>query len=133
MTVVEAAVAGENGTAQFVADGSIGSGLESARAESLLPGSPDRTVTVPVLTLPTAGTAPTADGPFGGGGSSKSLGGPGNVCGTPAIVVPTGLTKDRLPTAIQLDGRAYSENRLIALAVAYQNATAWHLEHPDVS
>ena len=86
-----------------------------------------------VLTLPTAGTAPTADGPFGGGGSSKSLGGPGNVCGTPAIVVPTGLTKDRLPTAIQLDGRAYSENRLIALAVAYQNATAWHLEHPDVS
>ena len=54
VTVVEAAVAGENGTAQFVADGSIGSGLESARAESLLPGSPDRTVTVPVLTLPTA-------------------------------------------------------------------------------
>ena len=54
VTIVEAAVAGENGTAQFVADGSIGSGLESARAESLLPGSPDRTVTVPVITLPTA-------------------------------------------------------------------------------
>lgn len=54
VTVVEAAVAGENGTAQFVADGSIGSGLESARAESLLPGSPSRTMAVPVLTLPTA-------------------------------------------------------------------------------
>ena len=85
-----------------------------------------------VLTLPTADTAPTADGPFGGSASSISLGGPGNVCGTPAIVVPSGLTKERLPTAIQLDGRAYSENRLIALAVAFQNATAWHLEHPEI-
>lgn len=54
VTVVEAAVAGENGTAQFVADGSIGSGLASARAESLLPGSPDRSVTVPVMTLEAA-------------------------------------------------------------------------------
>jgi aspartyl-tRNA(Asn)/glutamyl-tRNA(Gln) amidotransferase subunit A len=85
-----------------------------------------------VLTVPTAGAAPTADGPFGGKFSNKSMGGPGNACGTPAIVVPTGLTKDHLPTALQLDGRAYSENRLLALAVAFQNATAWHDEHPDV-
>ena len=53
------------------------------------------------------------------------------LAGTPAIVIPTGLTKDKLPTAIQIDGRAYSENRLLALAVAYQNATAWHREHPE--
>ena len=86
-----------------------------------------------ILTVPTSEAAPTAEGPFGGNTSSKSMGGPGNVCGTPAIVLPTGRTKDGLPTAIQLDGRAYSENRLLALAIAFQNATAWHHEHPEVT
>jgi Asp-tRNA(Asn)/Glu-tRNA(Gln) amidotransferase A subunit family amidase len=86
-----------------------------------------------VLTVPTADSAPTADGPFGNRHSAKSLGGPGNACGTPAIVLPTGLTSDGLPTAMQLDGRAYSENRLIALALAFQNQTAWHTLHPEVS
>jgi aspartyl-tRNA(Asn)/glutamyl-tRNA(Gln) amidotransferase subunit A len=86
-----------------------------------------------VLTLPTADAAPTADGPFDSRHGHKSMGGPGNACGTPAIVVPTGLADNGLPTAIQLDGRAYSENRLLALAVAFQDATAWHKAHPDVS
>ncbi|MFO0910558.1 MAG: amidase [Isosphaeraceae bacterium] len=85
-----------------------------------------------VLTVPTPATAPTADGPFGGRYSNRSLGGPGNVCGTPAIVLPTGLADDGLPTAIQIDGRAYSENRLLAIARAYQAATAWHREHPRI-
>ena len=31
---------------------------------------------------------------------------------------------------IQLDGRTYSENRLLALALAFQNATGWHQQHP---
>ncbi|MEO6811934.1 MAG: amidase, partial [Isosphaeraceae bacterium] len=85
-----------------------------------------------VLTVPTAGAAPTASGPFALGYSSRSMGGPGNVCGTPALFLPTGLTDDGLPTSIQLDGRAYSENRLIALAVAFQTATAWHISHPEL-
>jgi aspartyl-tRNA(Asn)/glutamyl-tRNA(Gln) amidotransferase subunit A len=85
-----------------------------------------------VLTVPTAGAAPTAEGSFGGRHSARSLGGPGNACGTPAIVLPTGQTDDGMPTAMQLDARAYSENRLIALAMAFQNATAWHTAHPEV-
>lgn len=85
-----------------------------------------------VLTLPTSNTAPTADGPFDSKYEHKAMGGPGNACGTPAIVVPTGLTKDGLPTALQLDGRAYSENRLLALAIAYQTATSWHLGRPQL-
>lgn len=85
-----------------------------------------------ILTVPTSEGAPTADGPFGGHHDHKSMGGPGNACGTPALVLPSGLTKDGLPTAIQLDGRAYSENRLIALGNAYQTATAWHTAHPDL-
>jgi aspartyl-tRNA(Asn)/glutamyl-tRNA(Gln) amidotransferase subunit A len=85
-----------------------------------------------VLTVPTAESAPTADGPFHHAHDHKSMGGPGNACGTPALVLPTGSTKDGLPTALQLDGRAYSENRLLALALAFQAATAWHTAHPSV-
>jgi aspartyl-tRNA(Asn)/glutamyl-tRNA(Gln) amidotransferase subunit A len=85
-----------------------------------------------VLTVPTGDTAPTAEGTFGGRGHARSLGGPGNVCGTPAIVIPTGLSKDGLPTAIEFDGRAYSENRLLAVAIAFQTATAWHSTRPKL-
>ncbi|MDX2039526.1 MAG: amidase [Isosphaeraceae bacterium] len=83
-----------------------------------------------VLTVPTAGTAPSAEGSFGGRYSSKSLGGPGNLCGTPALVMPTGLDSAGLPTAIQLDGRAFSENVLLALGEAFQGATGHHLAFP---
>jgi aspartyl-tRNA(Asn)/glutamyl-tRNA(Gln) amidotransferase subunit A len=86
-----------------------------------------------ILTVPTGGTAPTAEGPFRGRFGAKSMGGAGNLCGTPAIVVPTGLDDHGLPTALQLDGRAYSENRLLALAVAFQEATHWHKGRPTMS
>jgi aspartyl-tRNA(Asn)/glutamyl-tRNA(Gln) amidotransferase subunit A len=87
-----------------------------------------------VLTVPTADAAPTADGPFDRdrNHSSKSMVAPGNICGTPALILPTGTTDDGLPTAMQLDGRAYSENRLIAVANAFQEATAWHTAHPGL-
>lgn len=85
-----------------------------------------------VLTVPTAGPAPSIDGDFNGRYSSRSLGGPGNLCGTPALVLPTGLTDDNLPTSIQLDCRAYSENRLLALGAAYQAATQWHTLRPKL-
>lgn len=83
-----------------------------------------------VLTVPTGSTAPSAEGSFGGRYGSKSLGGPGNLCGTPTLVLPSGLDKAGLPTAIQLDARAYSENVLLSLGTAYQNATGWHFAHP---
>jgi aspartyl-tRNA(Asn)/glutamyl-tRNA(Gln) amidotransferase subunit A len=86
-----------------------------------------------VLTLATEAAAPPAEGNWPTEFDSKSLGGPGNVCGTPALVLPTGLTDDGLPTAIQLDGRAWSENRLLALGMAFQAATAWHEAHPKVA
>jgi aspartyl-tRNA(Asn)/glutamyl-tRNA(Gln) amidotransferase subunit A len=85
-----------------------------------------------VLSLPVFGPAPTADGPFGDRYGGPSMGGPGNACGTPALVLPTGRTADGLPTALQLDARAYDENRLLALGVAFQNATDHHQAHPDL-
>jgi aspartyl-tRNA(Asn)/glutamyl-tRNA(Gln) amidotransferase subunit A len=86
-----------------------------------------------VLSLPTHGPAPTAEGrSFGGRYSGPSLGGPGNLCGTPALVLPTGLTADGLPTALQLDARAYAENTLLALGTAFQKTTEWHVGRPKL-
>jgi aspartyl-tRNA(Asn)/glutamyl-tRNA(Gln) amidotransferase subunit A len=86
-----------------------------------------------VLSLPTHGPAPTAEGrSFGGRYSGPSLGGPGNLCGTPALVLPTGVTADGLPTALQLDARAYAENTLLALGAAFQNNTEWHRVRPKL-
>jgi aspartyl-tRNA(Asn)/glutamyl-tRNA(Gln) amidotransferase subunit A len=82
--------------------------------------------------VPTAGPATAIDDSTRGKFRAETAGAPGNVCGTPAIVVPTGLTSDGLPTALQLDGRAWSENRLIAIATAFQNATAWHTLRPKL-
>jgi len=54
----------------------------------------------------------------------------GNLAGLPAIAVPTGFGRDRLPTSLQLLGRAFSEETLLALAVAYQELTDWHRRRP---
>jgi aspartyl-tRNA(Asn)/glutamyl-tRNA(Gln) amidotransferase subunit A len=83
-----------------------------------------------VLSVPTHGPAPTATGPFDDGFDGPSVSGPGNCCGTPALVLPSGLTADGRPTALQLDTRAYGENRLLALGLAFQEATAWHRQTP---
>jgi aspartyl-tRNA(Asn)/glutamyl-tRNA(Gln) amidotransferase subunit A len=54
----------------------------------------------------------------------------GNLAGLPAIAVPMGFAEDRLPTSLQLIGRAFSEETLLALAVAYQEMTDWHRQRP---
>jgi aspartyl-tRNA(Asn)/glutamyl-tRNA(Gln) amidotransferase subunit A len=54
----------------------------------------------------------------------------GNLAGLPAVAVPMGFGKDRLPTSLQLLGRAFSEDTLLALAAAYQEMTDWHRRRP---
>jgi len=44
--------------------------------------------------------------------------------------VPNGFTKHGKPTGITFIGNLYEEAKLLALAKAYQDATAFHLEHP---
>lgn len=56
----------------------------------------------------------------------------GNIAGQPALSVPSGLGLHGLPTGIQFTGRAWSEDRLLALAHAYQQATEWHRKRPKV-
>jgi Asp-tRNA(Asn)/Glu-tRNA(Gln) amidotransferase A subunit family amidase len=56
-----------------------------------------------------------------------------NLCGYPAVSVPNGFTADRKPTSITFLGRLYNEAGMLALAKAYQDATPWHDQHPDLS
>jgi aspartyl-tRNA(Asn)/glutamyl-tRNA(Gln) amidotransferase subunit A len=58
------------------------------------------------------------------------MGAMGNGAGLPAISVPCGFDGDGLPTGIQFMGRAYGENGVLSVAVAYQGRTSWHTLHP---
>jgi aspartyl-tRNA(Asn)/glutamyl-tRNA(Gln) amidotransferase subunit A len=58
--------------------------------------------------------------------------GAGNLAGQPALVVPNGFGENGLPTAFQLTGRAFSDERLVALGTAVQARTEWHLRRPPV-
>ncbi len=60
----------------------------------------------------------------------SSIGVAGNAAGIPAITVPNGAGERGLPTALQFVGRAFDENRLIAVAAAFQSATKWHERRP---
>ena len=55
---------------------------------------------------------------------------PANLTGDPAISIPCGFTGAGLPIGLQLIGPHWSEARLLAIALAYENATEWHRRHP---
>jgi aspartyl-tRNA(Asn)/glutamyl-tRNA(Gln) amidotransferase subunit A len=60
---------------------------------------------------------------------------PANHAGIPAISLPGGLDKDRLPIGIQLLASDYQEGMLFRLAAAFEQATlseAWRKERPNV-
>ena len=78
-------------------------------------------------------TATPIDQEFRGvvaGSAHDIMGAVGNSAGLPAISVPSGFSDEGLPTGIQLMGRAYDENRILAVARAYQSLTDWHTQHP---
>jgi len=57
---------------------------------------------------------------------------PFNVWGLPAISVPCGFTSAGLPIGLQIAGPHWSESRVLQVAYAYEQATAWHKREPDV-
>lgn len=54
----------------------------------------------------------------------------GNLAGVPAIFFPCGFGTDGLPVGLQLVGPPFSEPLLVALASAFQDATAHHVKRP---
>jgi Asp-tRNA(Asn)/Glu-tRNA(Gln) amidotransferase A subunit family amidase len=55
-----------------------------------------------------------------------------NLTGHPALCFPTGFNKNKLPTNITLIGKLYSEAALLAFAKAFQDATGFEEEHPEM-
>jgi aspartyl-tRNA(Asn)/glutamyl-tRNA(Gln) amidotransferase subunit A len=53
----------------------------------------------------------------------------GNLAGLPALSLPAGFA-GKLPVAIALMGRAFTENGLLAVGKAFQERTNWHTRRP---
>ena len=55
-----------------------------------------------------------------------------NLTGSPALSVPCGFSSEGLPLGLQVVGRAWDEATLLQIGAAYQQATSWHREHPQL-
>ena len=58
---------------------------------------------------------------------------PSNITGLPSISIPCGFTQHGVPIGMQLIGQRWGEARLLAIALAYEEATGWHNRHPALS
>ncbi len=57
---------------------------------------------------------------------------PFNSTGQPALSMPNGFSKARLPLAIQIVGRPGDESGIIALAAEFERARPWKDRHPPI-
>ncbi|MDP6688794.1 MAG: amidase [Alphaproteobacteria bacterium] len=57
---------------------------------------------------------------------------PFNALGWPAISLPCGLAANGMPMGLQIVGRPFAEGWVLALALAYEQATEWHLQGPNI-
>ncbi len=55
-----------------------------------------------------------------------------NLTGHPCIAVPHGFDEKHHPTSLTFIGKLYGEAEMLAVARAYQDATDWHLQHPNL-
>jgi Asp-tRNA(Asn)/Glu-tRNA(Gln) amidotransferase A subunit family amidase len=63
------------------------------------------------------------------GGSNLTL---TNLTGHPSVVVPNGFDEKGSPTSITFVGGLFLEGKLLRVAKAFQDATEFHLQHPDL-
>jgi aspartyl-tRNA(Asn)/glutamyl-tRNA(Gln) amidotransferase subunit A len=56
-----------------------------------------------------------------------------NVIGIPSLSVPVGFDESRLPIGMQLFGRPFGEPALFRIGHAYQGATSWHEQRPELA
>jgi Asp-tRNA(Asn)/Glu-tRNA(Gln) amidotransferase A subunit family amidase len=55
-----------------------------------------------------------------------------NLTGHPAVVLPNGFRSNGTPTSITVNGRLFGESEILAVARAYQEATGFHRQHPEM-
>lgn len=56
----------------------------------------------------------------------------GNILDLCGLSVPCGFTKDGLPIGLMIYGRPFCEDMVLRIGHAYQQASEWHLQHPDL-
>ena len=54
-----------------------------------------------------------------------------NLTGMPALSIPCGLSRQRLPIGLQLQASYFDEARMLNVAHRFQQATDWHLRTPS--
>lgn len=80
------------------------------------------------------------DRPSGTTGSAQGRGtraiiSAGNLAGLPALVLPSGfgtVGTAKLPVAVMLTGRVFSENTLLRMGIEFQSVSDWHRRKPVV-
>jgi aspartyl-tRNA(Asn)/glutamyl-tRNA(Gln) amidotransferase subunit A len=55
-----------------------------------------------------------------------------SLCGLPALSVPCGFSKDKLPFGVQFIGRALNDHLVVAAARSFQSHTDWHRQRPPI-
>jgi Asp-tRNA(Asn)/Glu-tRNA(Gln) amidotransferase A subunit family amidase len=55
-----------------------------------------------------------------------------NFTGHPAVILPNGFREDGTPVSLTFLGGLFEEAKLCAVARAYQEATGFHLKHPEL-
>jgi aspartyl-tRNA(Asn)/glutamyl-tRNA(Gln) amidotransferase subunit A len=56
----------------------------------------------------------------------------GNLTGFPAISVPCGFDRRGMPVGLQVYGRPFEEDRVLAFAHGYERSTEWHRQRPTL-
>lgn len=57
---------------------------------------------------------------------------PFNLTGLPALSMPCGFTKEKLPIGLQIVSRAWNESGVLRTGFNYQQATEWHKQKPPL-
>jgi aspartyl-tRNA(Asn)/glutamyl-tRNA(Gln) amidotransferase subunit A len=58
---------------------------------------------------------------------------PFNLAGIPALSIPCGFNSENLPIGLQIVSRAWNESGVLRAGYAYQQATEWHKQKPQIS
>ncbi|MGZ8209127.1 MAG: amidase [Burkholderiales bacterium] len=86
-----------------------------------------------VLVTPGAGPAPRLDGHRAVSFWEKpNIYSPYSVTGAPALIVCCGFSASGLPLGLQIAGRPFDEQTVLAVGHAYERATAWRAKRPSL-
>ena len=108
-------------------------GDEAAARLSRLPGDADLLLlpTIPHPALPVGGMTGLRTLALAGRVTPFTV--PWNVTGQPALSIPSGMTDDGLPVAVQLVGRPHSEGLLLQVGVQLERRLDWPARRPQIT